>query len=77
MIIISLYNRLESEAIAANEEKIRKDAEDRLAAETDAEISRMLLESELQVSKYFIILYNFQDSYANIFLSVILLIDFP
>ena len=63
MIIISLFNRLESEAIAANEEKIRKDAEDKLAAETDAEISRLLLESELQVSKYFIILYNFQDSY--------------
>ena len=75
MIIISLYNRLESEAIAANEEKIRKDAEDKSAAETDAEISRLLLESELQVSKYFIILYNFQDSYGYIFWSVILLID--
>ena len=75
LIIISLYNRLESEAIAANEEKIRKDAEDKLAAETDAEISRLLLENELQVSKYFIILYNFQDSYWYIFWSVILLID--
>lgn len=75
MIIISLYNRLESEAIAANEEKIRKDAEDKSAAETDAEISRLLLESELQVSKYFIILYNFQDSCGCMFWSVILLID--
>ena len=75
MIIISLFNRLESEALAANEEKIRKDAEDKLAAETNAETSRLLLESELQVSKYFAVLYNFQDSYAHIFWSVILLID--
>ena len=49
MIILFIFNRLELEAKAANEEKIRKDTEIRLAEEAVAEISRLLLETEFQV----------------------------
>ena len=49
MIILFIFNRLELEAKAANEEKIRRDTEIRLAEEAVAEISRLLLETEFQV----------------------------
>ena len=49
MIILFIFNRLELEVKAANEEKIRRDTEIRLAEEGVAEISRLLLETEFQV----------------------------
>ena len=48
-----MFNRLELEAKAANEEKMRKDTEIQLAEEAVAEISRLLLETEFQVLECF------------------------
>ena len=48
-----MFNRLELEAEAANEEKMRKDTEIQLAEAAVAEISRLLLETEFQVSECF------------------------